>query len=169
MAKSNKVVKTVKSTAKLASSAIGLVNVAAAPATPAEVKAEPVVVAKVRSAVKRLPFEAARAHNRANVVVDPKDVKPADVAFTEKGTNKSKRRVYGYDNWANGNGKVPVGSKVVIVPEAKLPKAVGTEQWELLVKLVTSGTALVTALYDAGIHSRTIRRSYRAGAIRFVA
>jgi hypothetical protein len=123
---------------------------------------------KVR-AIKRAPLPQARAANKVNTLLDAAgDVQAADVTFTSKGTNPKKARVYGYDNFAEGNGGVPKTATVKVVPGATLPKGVAEAQWAKLVLLATAENRSVQSLYDNGVTSRTVRRSYRGGAIRFV-
>jgi hypothetical protein len=121
----------------------------------------------VRASRLRLPLPEAKAHNVKFVPVNPKQAVAANVALTSKGTNPKRSRVYGYDNLSNGGG-VPKDKKVVVVPGAQLPKGVNASQWDLLTKEAT-GSKTVVELYNAKIASRTIRRAYRAGAIRFAA
>jgi hypothetical protein len=139
-------------------------NKSAAPAV--EQSAAPVEQSQApRVARLRLPLEQARAHNVQFVPVDPAAVTAANVALTSKGTNPKKARVYGYDNLSNGGG-VPKTHKVAIVEGAVNPKGVNPAQFELL---VANPGHTVIELRGLGITSRTIRRAYRAGAIRFVA
>ena len=136
-----------------------------APETPAEaVTPEPVVTQQPTR--KRLPLEQARAHNKVHVkLAADAAVTAADVALTSKGTNPRKTRVYGYDNLAEGGGRVPKGATLAIVPGAELPKGVQDGQWT---KLKGYAGQTVEAAYGNGVSSRTVRRAYRAGAIRFV-
>jgi len=114
----------------------------------------------------RLPLPEAKAHNKGFLVLAPDaEVAAANVALTSKGTNPTRVRVYGYDNFAN-NGGVPKQAKVAIVPGVTCPKGVKAAQWDLLVSLAGS---TVEHCYGNKVASRTVRRSYRAGAIRFVA
>ena len=133
-----------------------------------ETTTEAAVVAVAPSRL-RLPLPEARDHNKQfSPVLEDATVEAAAIALTSKGTNPRKERVYGYDNLTNGGG-VPKTAKVVVVPGATAgvpPKGVKGEQWDLLVSLA-GGT--VQHLYDNKVHSRTIRRAYRAGAIRFAA
>ena len=146
--------------------------------TPTEAPAAEVVTATeapaapvVTSGRLRLPLPEAKAHNSGFAPVAPEaPVEAAGIAFTKKGTNPKRVRVYGYDNTANGGG-VPKGAKVAVVPGiANTPSGVRAEQWQALTEAVAANPAhTVETLYGAGIQSRTIRRAYRAGAIRFVA
>lgn len=124
-----------------------------------------VVVAKGRL---RLPLGEARAHNLGFTVLQPDGaVEAAGIALTSKGTNPTRVRVYGYDNLAAG-GKVPKEAKVALVPgQTGAPKGVNPAQWDKLVGMAKDQPT-VAHLYDNGIVSRTVRRAYRAGAIRFI-
>ena len=114
----------------------------------------------------RLPLPEAKVHNKAFVQLAPDAaVAAANVALTSKGTNPKRVRVYGYDNFAN-NGGVPKSAKVAIVAGVTCPKGVNDKQWELLVSLAGN---TVEHCYGNKVASRTVRRAYRAGAIRFVA
>jgi hypothetical protein len=112
------------------------------------------------------PREVAKAINFArSLVIAGEAAQSAQVVKTAKGTNVSKERVYGYDNGAGG-GKVPTAAIIAIVADAKPPAGVTPGQWLLLQEY---NGKTVSAAYDAkAIASRTIRRAYRAGAIRFV-
>ena len=112
------------------------------------------------------PREVAKAINFARSLVIAGEVATAaQVVKTAKGTNPEKARVYGYDNGAGG-GKVPTAAIIAIVADAKPPAGVTPGQWLLLQEY---NGKTVSAAYDAkAIASRTIRRAYRAGAIRFV-
>lgn len=126
----------------------------------------------VKTGPKRAPLPQARAHNMGNKLVSEDGaVQSADVCLTSKGTNPRKLRVYGYDNLAEGNGRVPKDKRVALVPGiASTPKGVADAQWTKLVGLVQgNGNLTVSGLYDNGVASRTVRRAYRAGALRFVA
>jgi len=114
---------------------------------------------------KVAPRDVARSINFGRGLV-PADAAPAPagVVKTAKGTNLSKAKVYGYDNGVAG-GKVPVHAVIAIVPGCKDPAGVTVEQWALL---QTFAGKTVTAAYDAQVASRSVRRAYRAGAIRFV-
>lgn len=138
---------------------------------PAPVAATPAPApAPVAATPRRLPYPQAKTANKANVLVeDPQKAVAANVVLTAKGTNPAKARVYGYDNFAEGAGGVPKQAKVALVPTNGTPKGVATEQWDKLVALVQANpTWTVAMLYDNKVTSRTVRRSYRAGAIRFV-
>ena len=89
----------------------------------------------------------------------------ANVALTSKGTNPKKQRVYGYDNLAEGGGRVPKQAKIAVVEGASLPRGVKDTQWT---KLQGYAGQTVESAYGNGVSSRTVRRAYRAGAIRFV-
>lgn len=117
---------------------------------------------------KRLPLAQAREANFARAKVDATEaVVAAGVVKTAKGTNEHKLRVYGYDNGAGG-GRVPKEATIALVPGVtQTPAGVTQNQWEALVALAGS---TVQAAYDTQlISSRTVRRAYRAGAIRFAA
>ena len=130
-------------------------------AVPVTAPAAPVV------ATLRLPLGEARAHNKVFAFVpDGTIAKAAALALTAKGTNPKKLRVYGYDNLAEGGG-IPWDKRVLLVAGfTGCPKGVAEAQWE---KLVAAPTGNAASLKDLGITSRTIRRAYRAGAIRFAA
>jgi hypothetical protein len=144
--------------------------------TPAPVAADAAVAvtpvqAAVVQAVKRLPLPEAQAHNKGNVFVPSgAEAKAADVALTAKGTNPKRARVYGYDNLADGKGSVPKDKRVALVAGVMgTPKGVSDAQWAALTAAVQAAPdATVSTLYAGGIASRTVRRAYRAGAIRFV-
>jgi hypothetical protein len=130
------------------------VVIAAAPEAPA------VVVVKS----KRLPFAEAHAHNKVFGFVPADGAVAADVALTAKGTNRRKLRVYGYDNLSSG-GSVPKDAVVVLVAGiVGTPKGVADAQWAAL---QSQAGKTVSVAYDNGVASRTVRRAYRAGAIRF--
>lgn len=114
---------------------------------------------------KVAPRDVARSINFGRSMV-PADAAPAPagVVKTAKGTNLSKAKVYGYDNGAAG-GKVPTHAIIALVPGAKDPAGVTAEQWALLQKFAGK---TVTVAYDNQVASRSVRRAYRAGAIRFV-
>jgi len=125
------------------------------------------VAAPAAPATLRLPLGEARAHNKIFAFVpDGTIAKAAALALTAKGTNPKKLRVYGYDNLSDGGG-VPKDKRVLLVAGfTGCPKGVAEAQWE---KLVAAPTGNAASLKDLGITSRTIRRAYRAGAIRFAA
>ena len=125
------------------------------------------VPAVAAPAILRLPLGEARAHNKVFAFVpDGTIAKAAALALTAKGTNPKKLRVYGYDNLSDGGG-VPKDKRVLLVAGfTGCPKGVAEAQWE---KLVAAPTGNAASLKDLGITSRTIRRAYRAGAIRFAA
>lgn len=122
-----------------------------------------VVAPKVSSAT-RAPLAVAKAANFAHARVAP-DAAPtaAVVVKTTKGTNASKVRVYGYDNGSSGGG-VPKDAILSVVPGAPAPSGVTPGQWALLQKLAGKTVAVA---YDNLVASRSVRRAYRAGAIRF--
>lgn len=123
-------------------------------------------VAVAVPSVGRLPLAEARAANAANVFVAGDKVVAAVVVQTAKGTNPKKVVVYGYDNLSEG-GRVPKDKAILAVPGfTGCPKGVNPDQWD---KLVALGKVIVSAAYDAGIQSGTVRRAYRAGAVRFAA
>ena len=123
------------------------------------------VVVVAAPAVKRLPFQEARAANFAHAP-NPDALAPAGVVQTAKGTNPVKARVYGYDN-GEGKGVVPKGRTIALVPGMTgTPRGVTEGQWAALQGFVG---ATVQAAYDSKtVASRTVRRAYRAGYIRFV-
>ena len=132
--------------------------------TAAVVVVEPVVAVVTRTL--RLPLPEAQTHNRAFTFVDGKAVS-ATLALTSKGTNPKKARVYGYDNLADGGG-VPKDKRILLVSGLSgVPKGVAEAQWDALVTLVTADPTTTVATAKDSVTSRTIRRAYRAGFIRF--
>lgn len=126
--------------------------------------ATPVIAKAV--AVTRLSLADAKRHNATFKFVTDDNVVAANVALTAKGANTKKLRVYGYDNLSDGGG-VPKDKKVALVAGfTGVPKGVAGPQWD---KLVAHPGLTVIGLRDAGVTSRTVRRAYRAGAIRFLA
>lgn len=141
------------------------------PAVESPVESQPAVespASPAKAGRLRLPLPAAKAHNLGHTVLQAGAVVvAANVALTSKGTNPNRVRVYGYDNLGNG-GRVPKESQVALVPgQQGVPKGVNEKQWDKLVGMCASPVT-VSHLYDNGIVSRTVRRAYRAGAIRFV-
>ena len=138
----------------------------AKPAKPVVPATAPAVVVAA-TPILRLPLGEARAHNKVFAFVpDGTIAKAAALALTSKGTNPKKLRVYGYDNLSDGGG-VPKDKRVLLVAGfTGCPKGVAQAQWD---KLVAAPTGNAASLKDLGITSRTIRRAYRAGAIRFAA
>ena len=125
----------------------------------------PVVVAPV-AVPKVAPLAVAKEINfaRGQIAADQEPT-AAGVVKTAKGTNPSKARVYGYDNGVLGGGTVPKQALIAVVPNAKPPAGVTSEQWLLLQQFHGKS---VTVAYDNQVASRSVRRAYRAGAIRFV-
>ena len=124
---------------------------------------EAVVAAPAKT--PRLPLPDAQAHNRQFTFVDGQAASAA-IALTAKGTNPKKARVYGYDNLADGGG-VPKDKRILLVPGLSgVPKGVAESQWDALVLLASDGSVTVAGAKDS-VTSRTIRRAYRAGYIRF--
>ena len=137
----------------------------AVPATPAVVVESNAPVAAPKVGRIRLPFVEAKGHNKGFVLLaGDAQVVSANVALTSKGTNAKRQRVYGYDNFAN-NGGVPKQAKVAVIAGAQCPKGVNPGQWDLLVSLAGN---TVEHCYGNKVASRTVRRAYRAGVIRFV-
>jgi hypothetical protein len=142
----------------------------AAPAAPVvaqdvvstEVVATDVVTPEVVKAPKRAHSIAAAREYNFDRSVNPDEVVGAPVLKTAAGVNPKRVRVYGYDTT---DGRVPKSAKVAIVPEASTPTGVTEGQWKLLA--AQSGKTVQEA-YDNGVASRSIRRAYRAGAIRFI-
>ena len=130
------------------------------------VPAQDAVVVSPVAAPLRLPLGEARAHNVGFTFVTEDNVVAAGIALTAKGTNPAKARVYGYDNLGDGGG-VPKDKRVLLVPGfTGVPKGVNPKQWDV----VCANPGLTyPALKDLGVDGRTIRRAYRAGAIRFAA
>jgi hypothetical protein len=114
-----------------------------------------------KSALRALSIKEARDANFGRVA-DADNVVGAAVLKTAAGVNLSRTRVYGYDT---DTGRVPKTAKLVVVPGATLPSGVTQGQWDLLQKY--SGMTVQTA-YDNGVASRSVRRAYRAGTVRFV-
>lgn len=114
----------------------------------------------------RLPLPQAREHNKQHGLLpaDAAAAVAANVALTARGTNPQKRRVYGYDNLAEGGGRVPRNALIAVVPGSELPRGVQATQWA---KLQSYAGQSVESAYGNGVSSRTVRRAYRAGAIRF--
>jgi hypothetical protein len=128
------------------------------------VTTEAVVAAPAKTL--RLPLAEAQTHNKAFTFVAPDKAKSAAIALTAKGTNPKKARVYGYDNLADGGG-VPKDKRILLVPGLSgVPKGVAESQWDALVLLASDGSVTVAGAKDS-VTSRTIRRAYRAGYIRF--
>ena len=117
----------------------------------------------------RTTLALARTANKANGMLAPtaKVVPAAAITQTAKGANPTRMGVYGYSN----NNRVPLASRVLLVTgaSAQVPKGILPAQFASLQKLAKAGTQTVSALYGAGISSRTMRRAYRAGVIRFAA
>lgn len=133
-------------------------------ASATDVVVEPVVAVVAKTL--RLPLPEAQTHNRAFTFVDGKAT-PATIAITAKGTNPKKARVYGYDNLADGGG-VPKDKRILLVPGLSgTPKGVAEAQWDALVTLVTADPSTTVSTAKDSVTSRTIRRAYRAGFIRF--
>ena len=119
-------------------------------------------------AAKRLPLVQARAANFAHTTLTADEIAvAAGVVKTAKGTNAHKLRVYGYDNGVGG-GSVPKAAVIAVVPgTTAVPAGVTAQQWAALQAVAGQS---VQAAYDGNtVSSRTVRRAYRAGAIRFVA
>lgn len=96
-------------------------------------------------------------------VANPDNLVSAGVVLTAKGVNPAKARVYGYDT---DNGKVPLNAVIAVVPGVTgTPKGVTPGQWLLLQGLAGKS---VQSAYDGGAASRSVRRAYRAGFIRFI-
>jgi len=130
------------------------------------VVAVPEAVVAAPAKTLRLPLAEAQTHNKAFTFVAPDEAKSAAIALTAKGTNPKKARVYGYDNLADGGG-VPKDKRILLVPGLSgAPKGVAESQWDALVLLASDGSVTVAGVKDS-VTSRTIRRAYRAGFIRF--
>lgn len=111
----------------------------------------------------RVTLGQAKAHN-FGLVANPSALAAAGVVRTSKGENPKRRLVYGYDNGQAG-GRINKAAVLHLVPGfTGTPKGVTDKQWAALSGF--SGKT-VQAAYDGGVDSRTVRRSYRAGAIRF--
>lgn len=108
---------------------------------------------------------AAAKSNNFGLAPNPSALARAALIKPAKGENPKRVRVYGYDNGADG-GRVPKDAVVQVVPGVTgLPKGVTAGQWARLQELAGYTTR---GVYDNGVTSRTVRRSYRAGFIRFV-
>lgn len=123
------------------------------------------VAVEVPAGAKRAPFAVAKERNFANAVTDPENATGAKVVKPLPKTNLERRRVYGYDNGTGGGG-VPKEAKVVVVDTSRVPKGVKADEWA---KVREMAGKTVSSMYDGGVSGSAIRRSYRAGAIRFVA
>jgi hypothetical protein len=123
-----------------------------------------VVTVTAKPTAKRLPFAEAHAHNKVFGFVTPDAAVSADVAYTAKGTNMRKLRVYGYDNLSSGGGVPKDAMLVMVAGITDTPKGCADAQWAALQGM--AGKTVAHA-YDNGVSSRTVRRAYRAGAIRF--
>ena len=122
------------------------------------------VPATEAAAPSRVTVAAAKAVN-FGLAPNPSALARAALLKPGKGENPKRVRVYGYDNGADG-GRVPKDAVVQVVPGTTgLPKGVTAGQWSLLQE--QSGKSVRSA-YDAGVTSRTVRRSYRSGFIRFL-
>jgi hypothetical protein len=116
-------------------------------------------------AVARVTVTVAKAQNFAQSA-NPSALARASLVKPGKGENLKRVRVYGYDNGA-GAGRVNKAASIAIVPGTSgSPKGVTPAQWAAL---VTFGGKPVDSAYAGGVTARTVRRSYRAGFIRFVA
>lgn len=116
-------------------------------------------------AKSKVTFAVARTANFA-LSANKDAPEKAPITRTSKGENLKRLRVYGYDNGA-GNGRVNKSGVIVLVPGTTgLPKGVTDGQWNALVAYAGKP---VSAAYDGKVvTSRTVRRAYRAGFIRFV-
>jgi hypothetical protein len=113
---------------------------------------------------QRVSLGVAKAANFA-LAANPSALARAAILKPAKGENPKRVRVYGYDNGADG-GRVPKDAQVALVPGTTgLPKGVTAGQWARLQELAGH---TVRGLYDNGVTSRTVRRAYRSGFIRFV-
>jgi hypothetical protein len=116
----------------------------------------------VRKATPRAASIAAAREVNFGRVVTPDEVVGAPVLRTAAGVNPHRVRVYGYDT---DTGRVPKGAVLAVVPGATLPVGVTEGQWQLLQEYAGKQ---VQVAYDNGVASRSVRRAYRAGAIRFI-
>ncbi len=111
----------------------------------------------------RAAYTTAKANN-FGLAVNSKKVSAAVLTKSSKGTNAKRNRLYGYDNGANG-GPVPVLATMVLVPGATANNG-GQKALVAFIKATTKPTA--QGGYSAKVFtSRTVRRAYRAGLIRF--
>jgi hypothetical protein len=167
MAKSNK-----QSAKSIAKQAVAKAAAPVTPVEPVEVPVAPVETKKQRASrvaggLRRAGTLAqAIAHNKAIDPANPESVVKADIVATDKGANEKRRRVYGYDNGSGGMG-VPKAAKVLLVPGfTGIPRGVNADQWAKLQSL--AGNTVQHCYDNLGANpSRTVRRSFRAGAIRF--
>lgn len=122
---------------------------------PVEQAPAPVVLPKVAV------YAEARARNFGLAPVTAEQVVGAALVKPAKGTNPGKHLVYGYDS----NGRVPKQATIALVPGAAQPKGITPNQWAAL--QTAAGTSVENA-YTTGVKSSTVRRAFRAGALRFV-
>lgn len=122
-----------------------------APAAPAQ---------STEQAVKR-SLQVAREANASNAPVDLSAPVRAALVRPAKGENPERRRVFGYDN--GPGGKVPTSAKVVVVNAGSLQSAYPA----LAEALSTTPDASVADIKSAGVSSKSFRRAFRSGLIRF--
>lgn len=115
---------------------------------------QPVVVTK-RS------LQVAREANASNPPVAKDQPVRAALVRPARGENPERRRVFGYDN--GPGGKVPLAAKVVVVNSGSLSTAYPA----LATALSTTPDASVQDLKSAGVSSKSFRRAFRSGLIRF--
>src|SRR4030095_13859518 len=140
---------------------------APAQAGPTAAQAAPATAAP---AGNRQPLPQAKAHNSAiPLLAKGATVTPATVVRSARGTNPKRTRYYGYGNAAHGGG-IPAAAGVAIgAGITQAPKGVNPTQWASLVAAVKANPNHTVQQHKAaGIQGRTLRRAYRAGAIRFV-
>jgi hypothetical protein len=88
---------------------------------------------------------------------------PADLVKPPKFSNLKRVNVYGYDT---ADGRVPKNGRIVLIAGfVGVPKGVKAPEWDAL---KTFAGRTVADAYDSRlVETSAVRRSYRAGAIRF--
>jgi hypothetical protein len=106
---------------------------------------------------------AARAVNFGKVA-DVAAPAPAELVKPPKFSNLKRLNVYGYDT---ADGRVPKDGKIVLIPGfVGVPKGVKEDAWKAVVEF--AGKTVREAYDSRTVDTSAVRRSYRAGAIRFV-
>jgi hypothetical protein len=109
----------------------------------------------------RRSLHMARDANASNPAVDPTAPQRAVLVRPAKGENPERRKVFGYDN--GPGGKVPTQATVVVISKDGLKSAYPS----LAEALEATPTATVGTLKSAGVASKSFRRAFRSGLIRF--
>lgn len=122
---------------------------------------QPVVTTETPKAESRSLHMAREAN--VNPAVDKAAPVRATLVRPSKGENKERRRVFGYDN--GPGGKVPLGAKCVVVNADGLKASYPG----LAEALAATPEADVKTLKSAGVASKSFRRAFRSGLIRFSA